>query len=184
MVVLIGGSSHTGKTLLAKRMIEAYKYPCISIEKRMIEAYKYPCISIDLLKMGLIRSGNTALTPVDDARLKPYLWNIVKEIVKTAVENDQDLIVEGAYIPCDWKRYFNKKYLESIRAYFIVMSANYIERHWADIVGHACEIEHRRSDEFSPYVAISENIENLAQCKKYGCNIIYIDGAYRVPFPR
>ena len=111
MVVLIGGSSHTGKTLLAKRMIEAYKYPCISI---------------DLLKMGLIRSGNTALTPVDDARLKPYLWNIVKEIVKTAVENDQDLIVEGAYIPCDWKRYFNKKYLESIRAYFIVMSANYI----------------------------------------------------------
>lgn len=168
MVVLIGGSSHTGKTLLAKRMIEAYKYPCISI---------------DLLKMGLIRSGNTALTPVDDARLKPYLWNIVKEIVKTAVENDQDLIVEGAYIPCDWKKYFNKKYLESIRAYFIVMSANYIERHWADIVGHACEIEHRRSDEFSPYVAISENIENLAQCKKYGCNIIYIDGAYRVPLP-
>ena len=106
-----------------------------------------------------------------------------KTLQKTAVENDQDLIVEGAYIPCDWKRYFNKKYLESIRAYFIVMSANYIERHWADIVGHACEIEHRRSDEFSPYVAISENIENLAQCKKYGCNIIYIDGAYRVPLP-
>lgn len=168
MVVLIGGASHTGKTLLAQRMIERYKYPCLSI---------------DLVKMGLIRSGNTALTPTDDGQLKPYLWNIVKEIVKTAVENGQNLIVEGAYIPCDWHKYFNPKYRESIRAYFLIMSRRYIERRWADIVSHACDIEYRRSDDFSAEVAISENAENLVLCKKYGANIIFINGKYAVPVP-
>ncbi len=168
MVVLIGGASHTGKTLLAQRMIERYKFPCLSI---------------DLIKMGLIRSRVTSLTPVDDEALKPYLWNIVKEIVKTAVENGQNLIVEGAYIPCDWQKYFNRKYRDEIRAYFIIMSQNYIKRHWAEIVSHSCDIEYRRSDDFSAYVALSENAENLALCKKYGTNIIFIDGKYSVPVP-
>lgn len=168
MVILIGGASHTGKTLLAQRMIERYHFPCLSI---------------DLVKMGLIRSGVTSLTPIDDARLKPYLWNIVKEIVKTAVENGQNLIVEGAYIPCDWQNYFNQKYRRDIRAYFLIMSANYIKRHWAEIVSHACDIEYRRSDDFSVYNAVSENTENLALCKKHGANIIFIDGKYNVHVP-
>ena len=55
MVILVTGASHTGKTLLAQRLLEKYRYPCISI---------------DLLKMGLIRSGNTALTPEDDEALE------------------------------------------------------------------------------------------------------------------
>ena len=168
MVILIGGASHTGKTLLAQRMIERYNFPCLSI---------------DLVKMGLIRSGVTSLTPIDDTGLKPYLWNIVKEIIKTAVENGQNLIVEGAYIPCDWHKYFNQKYRNDIRAYFLIMSANYIKRHWPEIISHACDIEYRRSDDFSAYNALSENAENLALCKKYGANIIFIDGKYNVPVP-
>ena len=75
MIILITGASHTGKTLLAQRMLEKYKYPAFSI---------------DHLKMGLIRSGNTALTPLDDA-LTNYLWPIVREIIKTAIENRQNL---------------------------------------------------------------------------------------------
>ena len=31
MVILITGASHTGKTLLAQRMLEMYKYPYLSI---------------------------------------------------------------------------------------------------------------------------------------------------------
>ena len=77
MVILIGGASHTGKTLLAQRLMERYRYPVLSI---------------DLLKMGLIRSGQTELTPEDDDLLTPYLWGIVQEIVKTAIENGQNLI--------------------------------------------------------------------------------------------
>ena len=51
MIILITGASHTGKTLLAQKMLEKYNYPYLSI---------------DHLKMGLIRSGNTELMPEDD----------------------------------------------------------------------------------------------------------------------
>ena len=78
MVILIMGASHTGKKVLAQNLLEKYKVPYFSI---------------DHLKMGLIRSGNTSLTPGDDAELKEYLWPIVKEMVKTAIENGQNLIV-------------------------------------------------------------------------------------------
>ena len=46
MVILITGASHVGKTLLAQKMLEKYKYPSLSI---------------DHLKMGLIRCGYTDL---------------------------------------------------------------------------------------------------------------------------
>ena len=91
MIILITGASHTGKTLLAQKMLEKYKYPYLSI---------------DHLKMGLIRSGNTELTPEDDEALTGYLWPIIREIVKTAIENKQNLIIEGCYIPFDWRRDF------------------------------------------------------------------------------
>lgn len=49
--------------------------------------------------MGLIRSGNTDFTPCDDDKdLTSYLWPIVSEMIKTAIENKQNLIVEGCYI--------------------------------------------------------------------------------------
>lgn len=88
MIILITGASHTGKTLLAQKMLEEYKYPYLSI---------------DHLKMGLIRSGNTSLTPEDDDELTEYLWPIVREIIKTVIENDQNLIIEGCYIPAGWR---------------------------------------------------------------------------------
>ena len=56
MIILIGGSTHAGKTLLAQRLLEKYKIPYLSI---------------DHLKMGLIRSGQTSLTPDDDRELCP-----------------------------------------------------------------------------------------------------------------
>ena len=71
MIILITGASHTGKTVLAQKLLEKYNYPYLSI---------------DHLKMGLIRSGNTMLTPVsDDNLLTNYLWPIVCEMVKTAI---------------------------------------------------------------------------------------------------
>ena len=77
MIILIAGASHTGKTALAQRLLEQYKYPYLSI---------------DHLKMGLIRSGHTSLTPMSsDEELTKYLWPIVREMVKTAVENRQNL---------------------------------------------------------------------------------------------
>ena len=128
MVIIITGSSHVGKTLLAQRMLEKFKYPYLSI---------------DHLKMGLIRSGNTDLTPEDDDELTSYLWPIVREIIKTAIENKQNLIVEGCYIPSDWRKDFDDNYLSSIKFICLAMTEEYIETHFDEIIGHESEIESR-----------------------------------------
>ena len=133
MIILLTGASHTGKTALAQRLLEKYKYPYLSI---------------DHLKMGLIRSGNTGLTPMSDDRdLIAYLWPIVREIVKTAVENKQNLIVEGCYIPFDWKKDFASTYLKNIQYYCLVMSERYIRGHFSDIKKYANTIESRLEEE-------------------------------------
>ena len=118
MVILITGASHTGKTLLAQRMLEKYKYPYLSI---------------DHLKMGFIRCGKTTLTPEDDDFLTDELWPIVREMVKTAIENHQNLIVEGCY-------------MQSIRFICLAMSDAYIEAHIDEIRNHASTIEKRLYD--------------------------------------
>ncbi len=131
MVIILTGASHIGKTVLAQRMLEKYKYPYFSI---------------DHLKMGLIRTGMTALTPEDDDELTDYLWPIVREIIKTDVENEQNLIVEGCYIPFDWRNSFDELYLQSIRFICLAMSDEYIDSHFADIKAHASDIEKRLDD--------------------------------------
>ena len=167
MVILIAGASHTGKTNLAQRLLEKYKYPYLSI---------------DHLKMGLIRSGNTDLTPEsDDKVLTAYLWNIVKEMIKTAIENHQNLVVEGCYIPFDWEKDFSNEYLKEIRYYCLVMSREYIEKYFDDIKKFASVIENRGDDSWcSREMILKDNLYNLEMCKKYGCNYILIDKTYHV----
>ena len=167
MIVLITGASHTGKTVLAQRLLEKYKYPYFSI---------------DHLKMGLIRSGNTELTPMsDDKDLTAYLWPIVREMVKTAIENKQNLIVEGCYIPFDWKKDFDSNYLESIKYYCLVMSEEYIRNHFADIKKYANIIENRLDDEWCTIESVlADNAEVLDLAKKHNANFILIDDQYEI----
>ena len=167
MVILIAGGSHTGKTLLAQRLLERYRYPYLSI---------------DHLKMGLIRSGQTALTPEDDRELTDYLWPIVREMVKTAIENGQDLIVEGCYIPFDWAKDFSEKYLAHIRYRCLVMSEGYIRAHYGDILAHACDAERRTSDDCTLEGLLRDNALALEACREHGAEYILIDQDYHVDF--
>ena len=169
MIIVIAGASHTGKTLLAQRLLETYHYPYLSI---------------DHLKMGLIRSGNTDLTVLDDDKLTDYLWPIVREMMKTAIENNQNLIVEGCYIPFRWQEDFDERYLPYIRCRWLIMSQDYIKTHFSDIRSHANTIETRLDDSgLDADSLIQENVYNLAQCRQYGCEFILIDKDYRVDFP-
>lgn len=167
MVVLIAGASHTGKTALAQKLMEKYAYPYLSI---------------DHLKMGLIRSGNTKLTPLsDDADLTAYLWPIVREMVKTAIENEQNLIVEGCYIPFDWAADFAQEYLENIRYYCLVMSEGYIRNHFADIKKYANVIENRLDDsDCTLENVLAANAAVLALAQRHGVNYVLIDDAYEI----
>ena len=166
MIILIAGASHTGKTLLAQRLLEKYHYPYLSI---------------DHLKMGLIRSGQTSLTPMDDDRLTEYLWPIVREMIKTAIENRQNMTVEGCYIPFDWEQSFEPEYRAHIRGCFIVMSEAYIEAHYQDIIRHRRAIEDRLPGEApTKEELIRENADNLRQCEKYGCSYILLKDSYHI----
>ncbi len=143
MIILIGGSSHVGKTLIAQKLIEKYHFPCTSL---------------DHLKMGFIRTGRTELTVNDDYDMRFFLWPFAAEMVKTAIENNQNMILEGCYIPGNWKESFTADYLKHIRCVFIVMSEEYLRCHFDSVVEYANVIEQRLDDR--------PDLERLIQCSK------------------
>ena len=165
MIILITGASHVGKTNLAQKLLEKYKYPYLSI---------------DHLKMGLIRSGNTKLTPMDDDKLTDYLWPIVREMIKTAIENSQNLIVEGCYIPFDWEKDFDADYLKDIKYYCLVMSENYIKSHFDDIENYANAVENRIDDDVTIESVLEDNVKNLKMAKKHNLDYVMIDDKYKI----
>ena len=166
MIILITGASHTGKTALAQGLLEKYKYPYLSI---------------DHLILGLIRSGQTELTPMDDSELTEYLWPIIREMIKTAIENKQNLIVEGCYIPFDWQRDFDSEYLESIKYYCLIMSEGYIRNHFADVKKYANTVE-KRLDDYSCTMesVLADNAEMLDLAQKHNAKYILIEDKYEI----
>lgn len=164
MIILITGASHTGKTVLAQRLLEKMKIPYLSI---------------DHLKMGLIRSGQTALTPEDDEKLTAYLWPIVREIIKTAIENRQDLIVEGCYVPFDWRRDFDEPYLQEIRFICLAMTDAYIDAHFDAIRAHASDVEARLDDsDCMPEKLKADNHAVLEGFRKAGEAVMRIETSW------
>lgn len=143
MIILIGGSSHVGKTLIAQKLLEKTAFPYISL---------------DHLKMGFIRSGMTKLSVEDDYEMRYFLWPFAAEIAKTAIENQQNLIMEGCYIPGEWKQSFTEDYLAHIYGTFITMSEGYIRKHFSLIASCASAIERRIDDK--------PDMERLIQCSK------------------
>ena len=168
MVILITGTSHTGKTKLAQTLLEKYKYPYLSI---------------DHLKMGLIRSKNTTLTVEDDEELTGYLWEIIKEIIKTNIENKQNIIIEGCYMPFDWKKDFGEEYLKEIQYVCLIMTEEYIKNNYQDIIRYENIIEQRKQQESIDIEnLIEENKYNLKMCEKYKNKYILIKDKYEIVF--
>ncbi|MCH5164025.1 MAG: AAA family ATPase [Clostridiales bacterium] len=165
MIVLIAGATHTGKTALSQRLLKKYNIPYLSI---------------DHLKMGLIRSGQTSISVTDDENLTPYLWQIVKEIIKTAIENGQNLIIEGCYIPFDWQKDFTAEYLAHIRYYCLIMSKDYLQNNFSSVLSYESIIEKRPDFDLTKEELIEENEKNLSLCKQYALNYILIDKEYKV----
>ncbi len=167
MIILISGASHVGKTILAQKLLEKYKYPYLSI---------------DHLKMGLIRSKYTNLTPMsDDEELTKYLWPIVCEMIKTAIENEQDMIIEGCYIPIDFEKYFEEKYLKKIKFICLIMSERYIKNNFDNIKKYANIIERRVNDEDCTLEnVLKDNLCFLELAKKYNVKYTLIDEKYEI----
>lgn len=170
MIYLIHGATHAGKTMLAQKILEAYKVPYLSI---------------DHLKMGLIRSGMTALTPNDDDKMTDFIWPIVREIIKTAIENNQNLTLEGCYIPFNWRESFSPGYLKHIKSLCLILSESYINTHFAAIKSHADDIEKRMDDSgLSQDALVAENAYCLKMCREHACPYCLITDKYEINFQR
>ena len=165
MIFLIAGASHAGKTAYAQKLLEKYRYPYLSI---------------DHLKMGLIRSGYTQLTPMSaDEDLTAYLWPIVREMIKTAIENEQNLIVEGCYIPLNWQTDFEPAYLAHISGDCLIMTENYIRNHFAQIKNYASVMESRLDDtDCTVESVLADNKHIAALAQRYGADCVWIDENY------
>jgi 2-phosphoglycerate kinase len=143
MIILIGGSSHVGKTFLAQKMMEELKIPYLSL---------------DHLKMMFIRGRLTDLTVEDDYEMRYFLWPYAAELIKTAIENDQNMIVEGCYIPSEWREQFDDSYLKDIKCFFITMSEDYLRQNISKLTEYGSVIEKRLDDEV--------DLERLINCSR------------------
>lgn len=165
MIILIGGSSHVGKTL---------------ISQKLIEKYHFPCTSLDHLKMGFIRTGKTDLTVEDDYQMRYWLWPFAAEMIKTAIENNQNMILEGCYIPVEWKESFTEEYLHQIRCVYIVMSENYLRKNFHLLSDYANVIEKRLDDELDLERLITCSKEFKEGCIQHNIPYIEIDKEYKL----
>ena len=122
------------------------------------------------------------LTPMsDDTALTSYLWPIIREIIKTAIENQQNLIIEGCYIPFNWAEDFGENYIRYIKYRCLVMSESYIRRNYHDIQTNACTVEARCDDsDCTMESLIHDNAKILKMCRQYGVDYFLIDGTYPI----
>ena len=126
MILFIYGPTHAGKTLLARRL--ARKTGALAL-------------SLDLLKMSLIRSGMLPCTPLEDEKIEQLMWPAVRELVQTTLENDEDLIVEGDYLPSEWRDDLQPG--DAVDAVALVFSERYVKYEFEAILAHAEAARHR-----------------------------------------
>ena len=160
MILLITGASHTGKTFLAQKFLEKYHYPYYSI---------------DHLKMGLIRAKYTNLSVEDDDLLTNYLWPFIREMIKTAIENHQNLIFVGCYVPFNWRSELSEQYLSEIRFICLAMTEDYIRSNFDLIIHQESIIESRIYDStFTSEYLIKENQKYIEGFTNHKEDIILI----------
>jgi len=171
MIILIGGAGYAGKTLMAQKLLEKYKFPYFSI---------------DHLKMGIYRSDdNCGFTPLDSIEhIGEKLWGILKGIIMTNIENNQNLIIEGCYLlPEKIKELqLDDEYSPYIISFYMGFSKEYIIKNWdSEILNNMGAIEARtpeHSDDITQEIYINENAEMKQICEKWGAKYFEIDGKY------
>ncbi len=167
MIIFIGGMSHTGKTILAQKLLEKFNMPYLSL---------------DHLKMGLCRGlDEEKYSPIQDYRiLGAKMWPIVKGIAMTAIENGQHMIIEGCYYLPHFEKDFSEEYSKEILPVFLGFSSDYIKENYDDIrKTHASVIE-KRGEIFGEPIKdyIKQHAELKEECEKNNSTYFEIDMGY------
>ncbi len=168
MVILISAPSCSGKTFLSQKLLEIYKFPYYSI---------------DHIKMGIYRSNlENQFSPGDsEEKVAKHIWPTIREIIKTAIENNQNLIVEGVYIYPKFLKEFDANYRDSIIPIFFAFSTKYISNNfqkniieYRNIIESRLEKENRNIDYFK-----SVHKKFIKKCKKNNQKCFVVDNSYK-----
>ncbi len=168
MIIIIGGESMTGKTLMAQKLLETYKIPYLSA---------------DHLKMGLFRADNNCGFTPDDYNeiIEEKLWPILKGIIETNIENEQSLIIEGCYISPRRVNEFAADCRKHIIPVFMGFSNEYLENNFASgVLKHRSIIERRTEAEerkLGWFIEANEKIKK--QCAMNGIRYFEINSDYQ-----
>ncbi len=158
MILFVHGPTHVGKTVFARELTARTGVSNLSV---------------DLLKMGLIRSGVTRLTPEDDEALTAFLWPVVREMARTALENRQPLIIEGDYLPEDWRASFEAD--APVAAVGLAMTESGLRARYGDVVRHRHAAEIRRHDAPLLEELLEAHAQTRARCARTGERLFLID---------
>lgn len=167
MIILISAPGGTGKTLMAQKLLEKYHIP-------------YLCI--DHLKMGLYRGDkHCSFTPLDNTEvIGDNLWPILKGIIKTNIENEQHIVIEGCYILPRYLKDFDVNYSEKIIPIFMGFSRNYIQKNFESSIKkyrNAVEIRNWPEDRTLNRL-IKEHKEFKALCLQAGVKYFEMENDY------
>lgn len=151
--------------------------------QRLLERYHIPYLSLDHIKMGFIRGNENCefkATDSDDI-ISEKIWPFVKGIIKTNIENDQHLIIEGCYIPTTYKEDFEPEYLEHMIELYLGFSEHYIKSQFSSsILAYKSVIEHKEFDD--AYMNIDNFVrlhyEQEQKCKMNQMNYFKINEDY------
>lgn len=164
MIILIGGASHTGKTLLAQELLIKYKIPYTSL---------------DHIKMGLIRGYDHCGFSVSDSDdfITEKMWNVVNGIIHTCRENSQNIILEGCYLP---PNKIQELICDDIVAIYIGFSKEYIQNRFDKIIDFESVIEKRKyPEERTKEDFISANLILKEKCMKANLPYFEINTDYK-----
>lgn len=164
MIILIGGTSCTGKTRLAKILMRQFAIPYFSL---------------DILMMGIYRSNHDCGFCPDnpDHSVAEKMWPIVREMIKTDVENGRNQIYEGVQIRPDFLAELASEYSKSTRSFFITFSESYIRTGYNEIIKHRTTVE-TRNDWPCLEEMLESNQKLTRECRIHGCETLEIKKDY------
>ncbi|MBK1991160.1 adenylate kinase [Campylobacter sp. 2018MI35] len=171
MIFLIAGESHTGKTLLAQKLLELYHYPYISL---------------DHLKMGFLKGIFPKPFEVDeDIKIAKFLYPIIRSIIQTNLENNQNLILEGIYLYPKYINLLKEEFKSKIKHLNLLFSKEYILKNYELIYEKESVIEKRlASEKIILNELIKDHLKLKEECLKYQCNFLEFKENYELEFEK
>ncbi len=157
MVILIGGTGSSGKTKLANTLMGSLGIPYFSV---------------DHLMMGIFRSdADCGFTPMSSVSIiNRRLWPIIREMIKTNIENNHSAIFEGFQILPQNLDDFSEEYQSQILPIFLCFSPGYLENRYDQITKYRSVIETRSDvDDISRIKIVNYEVIDrcLASSKKF-----------------